>query len=283
MSRMGTGMGQYQRSRISVREGTHRNRFLLLVVGLPLLLPTSTIASDPPTLSTDVQQYSMRFHEDPSRLGKIRAELEQRIKTNSHMEYLVGLAKVCFIYGDVLATTRNQRLDSFERGRQVAQRAVELEPKNVAARFWYAVNTGRWGQSKGFLRSLFLVPTVKNEITVILKLDPNFTPAYALAGNFFYEVPGLFGGDLDKAEEMFRKGLEQDSTFTGLRVGLAKTLIRKGRDKEARQQLQAVLDEKQPRNLAYWTLKDSKEARELLDTIKKRSEARDDWSEKPDE
>jgi hypothetical protein len=26
----------------------------------------------------------------------------------------------------------------------------------------------------------------------------------------FSEVPGLLGGDLNKAEEMFRKGLEQD-------------------------------------------------------------------------
>ncbi|MEE9138534.1 MAG: tetratricopeptide repeat protein, partial [candidate division NC10 bacterium] len=133
------------------------------------------------------------------------------------------------------------------------------------------------------LRSHFLVPTVKKEINIILKLDPNFTPAYSLAGNFFYEVPGLLGGDLDKAEEMFRKGLEQDSTFTGLRVGLAKTLIKRGRIDEARQELQAVLDEKEPRNLAYWTLKDSKEAQELLDSIKKREEERDDWGENPEE
>ncbi|MFQ6024822.1 MAG: TRAP transporter TatT component family protein, partial [Acidiferrobacterales bacterium] len=252
----------------------HR-QLMILLIGLLLVSPTVIFASDPSPLSTDMQQYSTRFHENPSRLREIREELERRIKTNSHMEYLVALAKVCFILGDVLATTDIQKADAFERGRQVAERAVELEPKNVSARFWYASNTGRWGQSKGFLRSLFLVPTVKKEINIILKLDPNFTPAYALAGNFFYEVPGLFGGDLDKAEEMFRKGLEQDSTFTGLRVGLAKTLIKKGRDKEAQQQLQAVLDEKEPRNLAYWTLKDSKEAQELLDSIKKRSEARD--------
>ncbi|MFQ5656997.1 MAG: tetratricopeptide repeat protein [Candidatus Methylomirabilales bacterium] len=187
------------------------------------------------------------------------------------MRYLLALAQVCFIQGDVLATTYDQKLDAFERGRQVAQRAVELEPKNVTAHFWYAVNTGRWGQAKGFLRSLFLVATVKEEINIILNLNPNFTPVYALAGNFFYEVPGILGGDLDTAEEMYKKGLEQDPTFTGLRVGLAKTLIRKGRTDEAQQQLQAALDEKNPRNPAYWTLKDSKEARELIDNLKYKS------------
>ena len=34
--------------------------------------------------------------------------------------------------------------------------------------------------------------------------------------------------------------------FTGMRVGLAKTLIKKGRIEEARHELQAVLDEKEP-------------------------------------
>jgi Pyridine nucleotide-disulphide oxidoreductase len=77
-------------------------------------------------------------------------------------------------------------------------------------RFWYALNTARWGQTKGLMRSLFLLPTVQEEIQIILKLDPTFTPVYALAGHVLYEVPGLLGGDVKKAEEMFRKGLEQD-------------------------------------------------------------------------
>ena len=87
----------------------------------------------------------------------------------------------------------------------------------------------------------------------------------------YAEVPGLFGGDLDKSEEMFRKGLELDPKYTGLRVGLAKTLVKKKRVDEARRELRAVLDEKEPRNLADWTLKDSKQARELLDSLKDRS------------
>lgn len=284
-----------------------RRRLLILLIGLLLVSPTATARSESSPLVAEFQEFSTRFHENPARLDQILEGLDQALKTKSnnsntstnstnpsistystsstksYMEKLLALAQVCFILGDVLATTDIQKVDAFERGRQVAERAVELEPKNVSARFWYAVNTGRWAQSKGFLRTLFLVPTVKKEINIILKLDPHFTLAYSLAGNFFYEVPGLLGGDLDKAEEMFRKGLEQDSTFTGLRVGLAKTLIKRGRIDEARQELQAVLDEKEPRNLAYWTLKDSKEAQELLDSIKKREEARDDWGENPEE
>ena len=63
-------------------------------------------------------------------------------------------------------------------------------------------------------------------------------------------MPGVFGGNLDRAEQMFRRGLEQDPRFTGLRVGLGKTLVKKGRFAEARRELQAVLDEKAPTNPA---------------------------------
>jgi len=62
-----------------------------------------------------------------------------------------------------------------------------------------------------------------------------------------------------------------DGRFTGLRVGLARTLIKRGRIPEARGELQAVLDEKTPSNPADWTLKDSPEARRLLDALPGRS------------
>ncbi len=81
----------------------------------------------------------------------------------------------------------------------------------------------------------------------------------------------MLGGDLDRAEKLFRTGLGLDPTFTSIRVGLAKTLLKKGRVAEARKELEAVLAEKAPHNLADWTLKDSVEARELLDSTRVRS------------
>jgi hypothetical protein len=66
---------------------------------------------------------------------------------------------------------------------------------------------------------------------------------------------------------MFRTGLELDPRFTTLRLGLGKTLIKKGRLVEARQELRAVLNDGEPRYPADWAMKDSKEARELLESI----------------
>src|SRR5262249_27618488 len=164
--------------------------------------------------------------------------------------------------------------EAYDRGRDVAWLAIERAPRSAAAHFWFATNTARWGQTKGVLRSLFLLSTVQKEIRTVLDLDAGFTAVYALAGYVYYEVPGLFGGDLDRAEQMFRKGLPQDPRFTGLRVGLGKTLIKRGRVAEAQRELQAVLDETAPTNPADWTFKDVGEARAILGTIRGRAEMR---------
>jgi hypothetical protein len=66
---------------------------------------------------------------------------------------------------------------------------------------------------------------------------------------------------------MFRTGLGLDPKFTGMRVGLAKTLIKKGRTADARRELEAVLAEGAPSNPADWTLRDAPAARQLLQSL----------------
>jgi tetratricopeptide (TPR) repeat protein len=238
-----------------------------LLINLVLL---ATAQAQAP-LAVEVERLATSYHTNPTRLDTIRRDLEQLITTDAHAEHLAALARVCFIWGDIRAVTDDQKLAAYDRGRAVAMRAVELEPRNVQAHFWYALNTARWGQTKGILRSLFLLASVQEEIHTILQLDAQFTPVYALAGHVYAEVPGLFGGDLQKSEAMFRKGLEQDPRFTAMRVGLGKTLVKLGRFAEARRELQGVLEEQTPSNPADWAMRDTRDARELLASLKGQS------------
>jgi len=243
----------------------------VLAIALCAVLGSAAAGAAQSPLARELDAFATRYHEDPPRLDRLYQGLTEAVKTDSHLDTLIALAHICFIWGDIRATTAEEKLDAYERGRQAARRAAELAPRNALARFWYATNSGRWGQTKGVMRSLFLLPTVKEEMQAALHLDPKFPGTYSLAGSVFYEVPGFLGGDLDKSEEMFRKGIEIDPRSTGLRVGLAKTLIKRNRADEARRQLQMVLDEKEPRNPADWTLKDSREARALLASLKGKS------------
>jgi len=239
----------------------------VLVAAFALLAIAADATAQSPLVG-ELSRVSVRYHEDPSQLDALRDGLAQAVTADPRPENLVALAQVSFIWGDVRARTEEQKLQAYDTGRQAARRVVDADPRHVVARFWLATNTARWGQTNGIVRSLFLLPEVKREIQAILDLDPRFTPVYALAGGVNYEVPGLLGGDLARAEEMFRTGLGLDPKYTGLRVGLGKTLIKRGKRDEARRELTAVIEETAPRNLADWTVKDVPEAKRLLERIK---------------
>ena len=209
-----------------------------------------------------------RYHEDPVRIDRARDLLEAALTRDSQVDTMVMLAYVHFLYGDVRATTTEDKLAAYDRGREIAKRAVELAPKNPEAHVWYGINAGRWGLTKGVMRSLFLLPTVRQEADTTLELDPKNLRALALSGNVFLEVPGLFGGDRAKAEQQFRKALEIDPHFTVARVDLARALIAGSRYADARQELQRVIDERAPNNIADWTAKDLPRARQLLESLK---------------
>ena len=236
----------------------------LALAGVSFLVATASAEAASSPLVAELEAASQTYHRDPGQLDRLRQGLQQVAAATPTVDDLIALARAEFLWADVRAPSSGEKLAAYDRGRQAARRAVDQSPKNALAHLWYAVNTARWGQTRGVLNSLSLVPAVKEEIRIVLELDPRLPGAYALAGNVFYEVPRLLGGDLKKAEEMFRKGLEYDSHFTALRVGLGKTLIRQGRVAEGRRELQGVLDERQPRSLADWTVKDATEARALL-------------------
>ena len=209
-----------------------------------------------------------RYHLDASALDRARNLLSAALARDSQVETMIMLSYVDFLWADTRAATAEAKLEAYERGRRVGERAVELAPRNVDAHLWYAINTARWGQTKGIMRSLFLLPTVRREIETILELDPRSARAHALAGNVAMEVPRVAGGDRGKAETHFKKGLELDPRFTVLRVDLARLYIGDGRYDAARQELMRVVDERAPTMVADWTVKDVPRARALLESIR---------------
>jgi tetratricopeptide (TPR) repeat protein len=238
---------------------------LVLVVLLLVLLPAPAPAQTPVEAA---RALVARYHEDPAAIDRARELLEKALATDRQVETMVMLSYVHFLVGDVRATTTDDKLAAYDRGRELGKRAVELAPKNPEAHVWYGINTGRWGLTKGVMRSLFLLPTVREEVDATLALDPKNLRALALSGNVYLEVPGLFGGDTEKAEQQFRRALEIDPRFTVARVDLARVLIARSRYGDARKELQQVIDEKTPNSIADWTVKDLPRARELLESIK---------------
>ncbi len=240
------------------------------VLALTLTLVLAPFAAAAQTPAETARALVARYHEDPATIDRARDLLEKALTTERRVDTMITLSYVYFLIGDVRATTTDEKLAAYDKGREIGRRAVELAPKDPEAHVWYGINTGRWGVTKGIMRSLFLLPTVREEVDATLALDPRNLRALALSGNVFLEVPGLFGGDKDKARQQFRRALAIDPHFTVARVDLGRVLIATGHYADARRELQLVIDEKQPNNIADWTVKDLPRARELLESIRSR-------------
>ncbi|HWC05317.1 MAG TPA: tetratricopeptide repeat protein [Methylomirabilota bacterium] len=232
--------------------------------GTVLLLALAVTASARSPFVAELDTLATRYHENPARLDVVKDGLAQATPQEPDPESWIALARACFIWGDVRATTDEEKLAAYSQGREAGRRAIELAPRNALAHLFYGINTGRWGQTRGVLRSLFLLSELRETIRQTLDLDPTLAAAYALAGNVDYEVPAMFGGSLERAEGYFRRGLGLDPHFTALRLGLGKVLRKQGRVAEAQQELRAVLDEAAPTNPAEWSTRDAPQARTLL-------------------
>lgn len=238
---------------------------LLLLAAVVFLSAAAALAQSP---AEAARALIARYHEDPAVIDRARDLLEAALTKDRQADTLVTLSYVQFLWGDIRAKNDEEKLAAYDQGRQLGERAVELAPKNPDAHVWYAINTARYGQTRGIMRSLFLLPTVQREIDTILALDPKNTRAHSLAGNVYMALPRIAGGDSARAEDHFKKGLAIDPRFTVLRVDLARLYIATGRYPEARQELTRVLDERAPRIVADWTARDVPRARALLESIK---------------
>jgi len=234
---------------------------------LALVAIGPALAATPPAVR-DAWKNVATFHEDLTRIDRARDLLEAEVAREPSLDALLLLAWAHLLWADYRAPSVETKLASYERGRDVAKRAIEMAPRNPEAHLWYAANLGRWAITKGKLHAAFLLSTLRQEINTILEIDPNHVAGLALAGSFYLETPAMFGGDLPRAEGYLRKALSLDPHFTRARVELGRCLIEEGRYAEARQELKGVLDEHQPSYVADWVMRHKPTAERLLAEIR---------------
>jgi tetratricopeptide (TPR) repeat protein len=248
-----------------IRRAVVRTALSAVALLLALGLPGVAVARSP--LVAELEILATHYNENPARLDAVKDGLERAAQQDPDAETWIALSRVSFIWGDIRATTVEQKLTAYAQGRDAGRQAIALAPRSAFAHLFYGINTGRLGQTKGLTQSAFLLPEVREAVQKTLELDPAMPAAYALAGTVDYEVPALFGGSLGRAEELFRKGLELDPHFTALRIGLARVLRRQGRLENAQRELRLLLDDPAPTNPADWAMMNVPEARVLLETL----------------
>jgi tetratricopeptide (TPR) repeat protein len=137
----------------------------------------------------------------------------------------------------------DEKMAIFQAGIDVAKAAVALDPKGVEGHFWLGVLYAVYGEAKGIMKSLALVPDVKKEMQTCVELDPSvegWGPDRVL-GRMYYKLPFFKGGDNDKSIECLERSLKGAPTNALTRYYLAVTYKSEGKKDKARELCQSVV------------------------------------------
>ena len=166
-----------------------------------------------------------------------------RLARNSQdFEAAWKLARARYWLGGHVADT--DRKSTLESGIAAARAAIAVQPQRPEGHFWLAANMGALAESFGLRQGLKYRGEIKSALLTVLKLDAAFQQGSAdrALGRWYYRVPGLFGGSKEKSEEHLRRSLQYNPNSTASHYFLAETLVARGRDADAKAELQRVLD-----------------------------------------
>ena len=137
-----------------------------------------------------------------------------------------------------------EKMAIFQGGIDLAKEAVALQPKGVEAHFWLGVLYGVYGEAKGMMKSLSLVPEIKQEMQLTIEADPAFEGwgADRVLGRMFFKLPFFKGGDNKKSIEHLERSLAGAPTNALTRVYLAASYKSEGMKDKAREQCRHVLE-----------------------------------------
>ncbi len=148
------------------------------------------------------------------------------------------------------AQERDVRMEHFNKGQVLAERAVELNENHADAHFAIFCNYGEKLRIDGEgLVSVFGFPRAVEALDRTLELAPDHLDALSSKGTVLVKVPWIFGGDVEKGEAMLRKVLERAPKSVSARLTLALTCADRGEYEEAYQLTQVAMKFAKERDL----------------------------------
>ena len=185
---------------------------LVLVVFLPVAWADDGVLGRMAHLAT-------HYHEDVTRLDKGVKELERVVAAAPTPPALAMLAQITYIWAGARASTRDEKLAAYERGRDAAERALQRDPSSADARYWRAANFGRIVETTGGVKAVVrgIGFNFVEEMKTILSQQPQYVAAYGFLGAYNHRLPWPLGS-LDEAVSLYAKAVALDPHGSQQRV-----------------------------------------------------------------
>ena len=223
------------------------NRPVVTVLAAILCAIGSTgavVADDPTLLERARAAYEQRA--DPAQAQAAWDLFKQAVAADAaSYEARWEGARACYYLGEYFkpGASDDQKMVLFQEGIDLAKQAVTLQPKGVEGHFWLGVLYGVYGEAKGILKSLAMVPDIKAEMAACREIDPSvegWGPDRVL-GRMYYRLPFFKGGDDKKSLEHLEQSLKGAPTNALTRLYLAETCKSEGQKPRAIQLLEEVV------------------------------------------
>src|SRR4051812_12717346 len=129
-----------------------------------------------------------------------------------------------------------ERRAALERGVVAGETAARLRSERPEGHYWLAANMGALAESFGMSQGMKYRSRIKAELERVAEIDPAWEQASALTalGRWYSLVPRLFGGSRAKADEYFRRALDQFPHSVTALLFLAESLSAQKKMDEAR-------------------------------------------------
>ncbi|HAZ09025.1 MAG TPA: hypothetical protein DCZ01_11035 [Elusimicrobia bacterium] len=215
-----------------------------------------------------------RAAQSPS-YGKLDAQYRQRDK-DANLDDNIAALKAIPATADSLwrlcrakvrrAEKREQKaekLADYDSAREDCGKSIDLSASIAEAHFWHGVSMGRWGETKGLLKAMFLVKPIRREMFETLRLDPNHGGAHHILGEMLWQIPRFAGGDKKKALAEFETAVRLSPNRTAAYQPLAEAYLHFGRQADAVNILRSVEAVKEPADPAEYP-ENLADARRLL-------------------
>jgi tetratricopeptide (TPR) repeat protein len=128
-------------------------------------------------------------------------------------------------------TDKDERLAVYQRGLDLAQRAVKLDDENSDAHFAVFGNRGRILMLQGVGANPISLLQVNGDLERALELNPNHADALTAKGGLYRQLPWVLGGSLTVAEKCLTKAIALDPDAVSARIELAETYRDMGQPK----------------------------------------------------
>lgn len=97
----------------------------------------------------------------------------------------------------------------FEQGIEIAKQASQKDPLCGPCQFWAAIHMAQHGELVGVFKMITSLSEIKERLEQAAQLDPAHAMGgpYRVLGTIYQVLPGILGGDSEKAAQYFKQAL----------------------------------------------------------------------------